>query len=138
MVRRHRVRAASGAPYGLSAGLRLQPDVEHDLHGVAHLERTHQPAVGLDAPLALGHLKRPADTAVVRELDGEVGRAGGSGECELAMDGQATVGLLDGAGPEGDGLPAQDLLVDVLADLPSVPVAERLDAVKALEDLQRL
>src|SRR3954447_24631244 len=110
--------------------------VEDDLDLVAHLQRAHQPAIGLDAPLALADLVRgPRPAALVAHVDEH--RALGPGQRQVAVDHEHAVVLLGREAGERDGLAAQDLLVDGLEDLVAVLLAERLDAPQPLAQAQR-
>ena len=63
---------------------RRQRQIEHHLDGVAHPERTHKGAIGLDTPLALCDRQPSADTPILGDVQLEAARPGATRQRQLA------------------------------------------------------
>src|SRR5918994_2925807 len=89
--------------------LRREARIDDDLHLVAHLERTHQPAIRLDPPGALCERDRSGDATVTADVELRAQRTGAARQGELALDGEPPrpVRQSHGARAELDRLPGQ-------------------------------
>ena len=83
---------------------RRQRQVEHHLDGVAHPERTHKGAIGLDTPLGLCDQQPSADTPILGDVQLEAARPGATRQRQLAPHCQPAIGELNGARAERNRL----------------------------------